>query len=288
MSWDEKARLVAEQNASYRRGVVLGLTMAEAGILIIFVLLLLIGFNEWVKAMDQEAARDKVLIEKSRVAQLEERESQLAAVTNALQMKPTASDEEIRAMVRAVVSQATSAEGQSALKEVNNAVSQIERLKQELKAAGYPDDLVARVEKQAFIVANQEGQLQYFEKQLQAAGLGKGQRPCWVDPDGEIDFLFDVLLSSDGIRMRENRIQSREVERGTLPIPDTDSGEVLSAAEFTRRTLPLYESSLAKNCRFFVTVFDATGATEKDLYKSLLRTVEGHFYKRLSNGAAPF
>jgi hypothetical protein len=287
MSWDEKARLVAEQNASYRRGVVLGLTMAEAGILIIFVLLLLIGFNEWIKAMDQEAARDKVLIEKSRVAQLEEKESQLAAVTNALQMKPTASDEEIRAMVRAVVSQATS-EGQSALKEVNNALSQIERLKQELKAAGYPDDLVARVEKQAFVAANQEGQLQYFEKQLQAAGLGKGRRPCWVDPDGEIDFLFDVLLSSEGIRMRENRIQSREVERGTLPIPDTDSGEVLSAAEFTRRTLPLYESSLAKNCRFFVTVFDGTGATEKDLYKSLLRTVEGHFYKRLSSAAAPF
>lgn len=52
--------------------------------------------------------------------------------------------------------------------------------------------------------------------------------------------------------------------------------------------MPLYDSSLVANCRFFVTVYDATGPAEKDLYKSLLRTVEGHFYKRLSLEPAPF
>ena len=41
----DEPRHIAEQNAAYRRGVVLGLTMAQVGILIIFVLLLLVEFR---------------------------------------------------------------------------------------------------------------------------------------------------------------------------------------------------------------------------------------------------
>ena len=71
-------------------------------------------------------------------------------------------------------------------------------------------------------------------------------------------------------------------------MPASDPTEVIAPVEFQRRTQALYDSSLAANCRFFVTVFDATGPAEKNLYKSLLRAVEGHFYKRLSLAAAPF
>jgi hypothetical protein len=102
------------------------------------------------------------------------------------------------------------------------------------------------------------------------------------------DYLFDVVLTSDGIRMRENLFSTRTRERETLPLPATDPMETLSSSEFLRRTAPLYENSVAANCRFFVSVFDATGPAEKDRYKTLLRTVEGHFYKRLSLDAAPF
>lgn len=73
-----------------------------------------------------------------------------------------------------------------------------------------------------------------------------------------------------------------------VPMPVVDPIEVLSPAEFLRRTEPLYNHSLAANCRFFVVVYDSTGSMEKELYKHLLRTVEGHFYKRLDRGPAPF
>jgi hypothetical protein len=288
MPWHENRRLVAEQNASYRRGVVLGLTMAEAGILIIFVLLLLIGFNEWVEARDRELASGKSLVERSRLDQLQQKEQQLNAVTNALQVRPTASEEEIQAMVRAVVQAADTPTGQSALTQVKDALSQIERIKQELRDSNHPEALLTTLEKQAFTLSNQEGQLKYYETKLQEAGAGKGERPCWVDPNGTIEFLFDVVLSSEGIRMREVSNPTRTKERGALPVPETDEHTILTPAEFTRRTVPLYESSLAANCRFFVRVFDATGPTEKDLYKSLLHTVEAHFFKRLSVDAAPF
>ena len=85
----------------------------------------------------------------------------------------------------------------------------------------------------------------------------------------------------------ENVSPERDKERAALPIPATDPSEVLTPGEFLKRTDLLYNNSLAANCRFFVTVFDSTGPTEKDRYKSLLRTVEGHFYKRLSLDRAP-
>jgi hypothetical protein len=119
-------------------------------------------------------------------------------------------------------------------------------------------------------------------------GLGKGERPCWVKPDGSIEYLYDVVLGSDGIRMREYRHEGRVHERSLLPMPKVSPDEVLSIGEFLRRTEPLFRYSEAANCRYFVVVYDDTGPTEKERYKELLRAVEGHFYKRLERGAAPF
>ena len=191
-------------------------------------------------------------------------------------------------MVRAVAGSAATPAGQSALQDVRTALDLIRRIRDELRAKNYPKNLVDQVEKQGFTIANQQGQLTHYEDQLQNAGLGKGERPCWVKTDGTIEFLFDVVLASNGIRMQENVFPNRDKERLTLPMPATDPNEVLTPSEFLSRTMPLYNSSLAANCRFFVTVYDATGPAEKDLYKSLLRTVEGHFYKRLSLEPAPF
>jgi hypothetical protein len=284
----ENARQVAEQNAAYRRGVVLGLTMAEVGILIIFVLLLLIGFHEWTALVEREAAKSNVSVPKNRLTALEDAERQLTAVKAALGLSSTSTDEEIRTLVRALVDSSTTPKGQSSLQEARAVVEAMATLRNDLVSKGIPRDLVERLERQGFLLANQQGQLARYEKQLQNAGLGKGERPCWVKPDGTIEFLFDVVLGSSGIRMRENVFPTRETERSALPMPVTSATEVLTPAEFLARTLPLFNSSLAANCRFFVTIYDATGDTEKDLYKSLLRTVEGHFYKRLALEPPPF
>ena len=61
---------VAEQNASYRKGLVLGLTMAEVGILIIFVRLLLIAFEELRRDEVFRKFENKVAIEQSRADEL--------------------------------------------------------------------------------------------------------------------------------------------------------------------------------------------------------------------------
>lgn len=285
---------IPEQQASYRRGLVMGLTMAEVGILIIFVLLLLLAFNEWIRERDQIARQAFANVPKEKLESLERSDAIVKNFAQAVGAGPNAPPEEIEKLVRVIQAVAQKPQGQTMLakaKEEINRLSEarrrIEKIATEAKLADGLT-LAGQIERQSFELANKEGQLKRYETQLQEAGLGKGERPCWVTPDGTIEYLFEVALTSDGIRMRELQYAGRAGERSTLPIPETNPSEVLSPGEFQRRTAPLYTHSLEQNCRFFVVVYDATQSTEKDLYKKLLRTVEGHFYKRLDQSATPF
>ncbi|MEK6777775.1 MAG: hypothetical protein AABY87_12990 [bacterium] len=279
---------IPEQNKAYRRGIVLGLTMAEVGILIIFVLLLLLGLTDSLRKKQERDMDGHKLITTDRVRTLEEAESFMTQLRGTLHAANNANVEEISRLIRALQEIATTQKGRTALQEVSAAITELNRIKDQIKKDGGSDALASEVEQQSYRIANQEGQLQRYESQLKEAGLGKGERPCWVKADGTIEYLYDVVLSSNGIKMREYKYDHRERECALLPKPAVDPNELLSPTEFLQRTQPLYNHSLAQNCRFFVVVYDATGPTEKELYKQLLRTVEGHFYKRLDRGTAPF
>lgn len=244
--------------------------MAEVGILIIFVLLLLIGL-------------DRLFMRRSR-----ENNEIATAVRGALGLPSSSRSEEIERLVRSLRDSADTPEGRSRLITAQTALEEMQRVRDEIIAKDGSETLAKEIERQTYRIANQEGQLQRYESQLKKAGLGKGERPCWVKPDGTIEYLYDVVLSSTGIRMRGYDYPHRRQERSTLPLPTTDPNETLSMDEFLRRTAPLYNTSVAQNCRFFVVVYDGTGETEKEIYKKELRTVEGHFYKRLDLGQPPF
>lgn len=279
---------ILQQHGAYRRGMVLGLTMAEAGILVIFVLLLLVGVSELLREEQERALDGRVVIPAEQLKSLEEAEATLQNVREALGVTEKTIPEEIVRLVRIAEKVATTAQGQTALREARAVAEEMRRIKEEIAKAGGSKILAEEVERQSYIIANQEGQIKRLESMLKDAGLGKGERPCWVRPDGTIDYLYEVVLSSSGIRMREIHLPHRQRERARLPMPAVDPMEVLAPGEFLRKTEALYNYSLTANCRFFVVVYDATGPTEKELYKQLLRTVEGHFYKRLDRGQAPF
>ena len=88
--------------------------------------------------------------------------------------------------------------------------------------------------------------------------------------------------------MRQIEYGERLNERMLITSWVADPNEPLSEASFVERTQPWYDYSQRRDCRFFVDVYDETGPQEKLRYKALLKTVEGHFYKRLNSGAAPF
>lgn len=293
MSLDASGQ-VAEQNASYRKGLVLGLTMAEVGILIIFVLLLLIAFEELRRDEVMNQFANKEAVDKEQLESLRESEALLQELAREMGNNGESIPDDFRQLMRVVTTMAKSKEGGQALKEAREILEEMKEASRQVQAVaaiakhGDGAEVARRIEAQSHRIANQEGQLKRYEAMLEATGKGKGERPCWVRPDGRIDYLYEVVLGSDGIRMRELAYPERIEERKLLPMPKVDPNEVLAEAEFLRRTRPLFDSSLAANCRFFVVIYDGTAVHEKPLYKSQLRTVEGHFYKRLSNAAPPF
>lgn len=275
---------IGEQHDTYRRGLVLGLTMAEVGILIIFVLLLLIAFNEHRQRQLRQTMRDATPVKLVDLKELQESKELLEQLRAELGVSEQLPPEDFRKLVRAIQPVLSTGAGPAALAELQ---AEIERQKavtaglQEALSksqAGKSDEIIRKIEAQSHELANKEGQLKRYEQQLERSGQGKGVRPCWVEPDGTIDYLYDVVLTGAGIRMREYQYPSKAAERALLPMPATDPSEALSEQEFLRRTRPLYASSEAANCRFFVWIYDGTGPQDKELYKRLRRTVEGHFY----------
>jgi hypothetical protein len=285
---------IGEQHDAYRKGLVLGLTMAEVGILIIFVLLLLIAFEALEHERGAREFRGKTAVVPERLQQLESEEQTLKTIAGELGVDVELRDELARRLVRIIQAIASAGRGQSALVEAKEEIEKLkatrgalEKVLADVKSKG-AKGVAQQLEEQGFKIGNQEGQLRHYEKRLAEVGQGKGERPCWVRPDGKIEYLYDVVLTSNGIRMREYMLPDRAAARTRYPMPAIDAGETLTPGEFLRRTYPLYRSSLAENCRFFVVIYDGTGAQEKVLYKSLLKTVESHFYKSLDSGPAPF
>ncbi len=283
------------QNEAYNKGLVLGLTMAEVGILIIFVLLLLLMFGEFQRAEVVRKFSGREPVEPLELSRLVTAESTLKEVAKALNISSEAPADDFERLVRLVSEASKNQDVKPNLTEAQTALEEIRRARTELQnaltSAGHGDTqkIVDQVEQQGLLLGNQEGQLRYLQAQLAAAGQGgKGERPCWIQPTGTIDFLYQVVLTSDGIRMREINLphRAREVARSLMPRVNPE--EILPPSVFLQRTAALYRYSRNMECRFFVIVYDATAPHEKPLYKELLRTVEGHFYKRLDNGAAPF
>jgi hypothetical protein len=286
---------VGAQNEAYRKGLVLGLTMAEVGILIIFVLLLLLALGEVRRASLVRRFQNKTAVDATELARLTAAEQTLRQIAQELGVSaPVADNEDFTKLVRVIREAVKTPGAKEALAQASAEISSLAEARKEFAKLteagrkGGPGEITRQVEQQTFRIANQDGQLKLLERKLANAGQGKGERPCWVQPGGTIDYLYDVALTSRGIRMKERTYVERQRERALLPAPAVDPDEVLSEATFYARTRPLYLHSLQNNCRFFVVIYDATASHEKPLYKSLLRTVEGHFYKRLDNGPAPF
>jgi hypothetical protein len=208
---DRGAGRIGEQHDAYRRGLVLGLTMAEVGILIIFVLMLLIAFEEYRQTASKRALQGTTAVADSELAELRLSKELLQRLTKALGVTDELPPEDFQKLVRAIQPILKSGVGQQALAEARAEIDRQRAVREGLVDAltvsqsGNADEVVRRLEEQTYKLASQEGQLNAYEKQLQEAGLGKGARVCWRQADGTIDYLYDVVLTTSGIRMRDYR-----------------------------------------------------------------------------------
>lgn len=324
-----KAR-VHEQTDSYRRGLVLGLTMAEIAILIIFILLLALAAllaRERTKRetaeRDLAAARAQAESLKDQVSvaneilggqdievfirELVEARSE-AAKAAALAEDVAQKDRKIREWRRELAELRSQADSNSELlartlkaeeevrqwreatsdgAETNTPGSVSEALDQlkvlePLIEESMGGDIAAVAEKISEIQSENTrltGQVANMRRLLKGAGKGTEKPACWANPEGKPEYIYDVALTSRGLIVREVDLPHRQEEKSRLPLDQVPLLSEISSTRFIAATRPLFEWSEAKDCRFFVRVYDETGATEKEVYRSHLRAVEGNFYK---------
>ena len=269
-----------KQNTAYRRGLVLGLTMAEIAILIIFVLLLAFAAL-LVRQQDKQKEAERVAEERQAIiAQLE---TQLEAQFSTIQEILPDGGKNIEELQRELVL-------------LRDAKQQLARLQSTAEEAGFlsePEIIIKTLELGREYSAIREllpdGE-RNVEKLLElvreySAGKGTEVPSCWTHDDGTIEYIYDVNLTSTGLVVRETDLPQRAGERQVLPVQNIVLNQDISEQLFLSSTSDLFEWSKSRKCRFFVRVFDSTGPTDKKLYQQRLQAVEARFYKLILNAA---
>ena len=117
--------------------------------------------------------------------------------------------------------------------------------------------------------------------------MGVGPPPCWIEP-GTIkstDFLFDLIMHSDGIQFRNSFPINRVDDFKSLPI-NIDYNRHYTIEEFRAVTSEI--DSYGRNqvdkhpegCRFYITMYDGLKDNEKKLLKDYQLEIQKVFYQR--------
>lgn len=274
-----------DQNNAYRRGVILGLTLAEIMLLILFLLLLTFAsvlsrekkqYEQKIQLLskgNKNIEKVVTVLEESDPAiteELVEAFETLPAVTTLIKKEnlkksksETTKQVVLRAMEKLTAEKAVeSTSGESSIKD------------KLLKAVNDNEELKAQI-------ANVQGQNKNILHQLNSQGKGADFPPCWADSKGRPEYIYNVYLSNDGITLVDNKIPHRQSEQAQLPISSVVYDEPISQGQFVNQTSDLKEWAVSHECHFYVRIYDETDGSKKALYKSLLRTVESSFYKVL-------
>ena len=126
------------------------------------------------------------------------------------------------------------------------------------------------------------GQLAQANQQIKAyEGSGVDHAPCWTDPrSGDIDYLYRITLLESGLQIEAAWPSRRQSQVRQIPGALALAGQRLGQRQFQRQARPIYDWSVAHDCRHFVRVADHPD-TSKQTFKTRLQAIEAYFYKLL-------
>lgn len=126
--------------------------------------------------------------------------------------------------------------------------------------------------------ADLRGQVAYLQGKLDARG-GRDYPPCWANEHtGKVEFIFDIMMSTDGLTVSPAWPESRTDD--ALAFPTTSqliSPEKHPLSEFIRLAQPIFADSKAKNCRHYVVL--RSNIADTATFNRYRYNVENLFYK---------
>lgn len=270
------------------------LSLTELAFILIFVVLLLIGSKFVVIAKEQAAChkqRDECYAQLPKV--LANPEAAVTELANVPKLR------------------AENAELQTALEKAQKELQALEALKNDIPnaedvvrwkkfAKGYekstgksvPLDEAEKAGENAGILgkdlANCQGQLTHCVR-VTGAARGYGKPPCWTNPDGEIEYMFEVFIRSDGVRVEKAWPARRSSEAEQIPaIQATVAAREMTLPQFKELTAPIFQASKAASpeCRHYVILRRDASVRDIDRFNMIRLGVEDYFYKNDRTGIA--
>ena len=131
-------------------------------------------------------------------------------------------------------------------------------------------------EKLASLEADREKIRLQRDNLMRGPGNGLTYPSCWVSASGQTEFIFDVTLADTGVRVIDVT-STRAKDPAWNLVSQFSRDTLINENVFIGATKKLFEWSKDQRCRFYAIVRDATGAS-KERYKHLRQMVEGNFY----------
>lgn len=273
----------------YRRGLVLGLSLAELFLVLLFLLLLVsLGISS--------ALEDKIQVANKKVQNL----------TDSLAALKTSSGNPITPVeLEQLIEKAG---------EIKNLREEQKKLKDDLKIKDHEiDKLKEENNKYERIAQNLNKNIEQLKADVQTAeerAVATGRAmdaikkkpgdvpPCWfVEVDSEDGQglrarhlkIFNVLIKDKTLTVRKHPypppLKANFGKKGSLPpVPDDYFMTELTPASFTSAFQAVRDAGENRliqdySCRFMVDVYDGTSSDNKEGFKKQLRVVEDLFYK---------
>jgi hypothetical protein len=270
---DDKDPQIKSQDSAHRRGLVLGLTMAEIMVLILFTLLLALA--------SAIAAKNRTIhVQLVRMAQLMPLEDQLKELFQANPGGVTVKDV-IARLERQMKENDALQQEVNRLKPYEASGKALEDIIREIKRSGEqdvtPQKVVDKLQQVAQLTKDNDtlhGQVAQLSSRIKKAGRGNEFPSCWVTPDGKAESIFELLVTGNGIVIKDHRLANRVADKAKLPLSEVRYGAEVSLADFQGETRALYQWSIDHECRFYVIRF----ASVKNAPVDLLNAMDAYFY----------
>jgi hypothetical protein len=301
----------AADEREQRRGLILGLTLAEILLLLLFLLLLVLSsqirtWRDRYEQLGQTLEELKPLQEAlmvggavdinnvqelvSRFQNLQNAERQLSKLKaeNADLTKQSelfkslglASDDKLR-NVASAVKRASEIDPSDPPALLKRALDVIDRL----GASTRPDQVKPLSEmtagpelerKLSDLEADREKIRRERDNLMRGPGNGLTYPSCWTNAAGQTEYIFDVTFADTGLQVR-HASPARAGDKTWDLVGPFARETMIDEKIFIGATKKLFEWSKSQNCRFYAIVRDATG-NDKARYKHLQEMVQSNFY----------
>lgn len=295
----EDNRVIEQQSEAYRRGQVLGFTMAEIMLVLLFLLLILLSDQLSRLADDLEVAIQPGTPEHSAIILIQETLNDLKK-----QGQLDVDDDELWLTEKLTLRAADTLSNVGLDEDSQEAIERLTRerdlLRQQAKELAEeaqrlnkllendPEQAQKQKDANQLLKVVENNQLP-LEKALQCmddCGGGDGKEACWGESIFNPDYIYNVALYDEFIWVQPDQanISKHKADWDVMPSQaKIEKSQYLSNTEYRRRFSTLQRYAIAKNkgpkgCVFHVRLFDL-GTTSKNSYKSQEQMVESYTYR---------